>query len=90
MATIESRQHVMLEAVAQMQELKLDKLQRQANTIDSEAQQMLETERELARAVSDQAMGKAKGNGGGRPAGGEEVRIVLGKGKGSLATITRD
>ena len=47
---IEARQHVMLEAVTCTQEAKLDQLQRQASRIDTEAQQLLQTEKELQHA----------------------------------------
>ena len=47
MRALEERQHVMLEAVISEQERKLDALQRQANSIDNEAQQLLKTEAEL-------------------------------------------
>jgi hypothetical protein len=50
MQAIEARQHVMLEAVTCTQEAKLDQLQRQANRIDTEAQQLLQTEKELQHA----------------------------------------
>ena len=44
---LEERQHIMLETVIAEQERKLDALQRQANSIDNEAQQLLKTEAEL-------------------------------------------
>lgn len=47
MRALEERQHVMVEAVISEQERKLDALQRQANSIDNEAEQLLKTEAEL-------------------------------------------
>ena len=70
MQAIEAQQHVRLEAVTCTQEAKLDQLQRQANRIDTEAQQLLQTEKELQHA---HAMGTSE-----RPSAGllESMHVI--------------
>jgi hypothetical protein len=54
MQVLEQRQHVMVEAVASLQESALERLQRQANAVDTEARQLLKTEAELDKMLSEQ------------------------------------
>ena len=83
MRALEERQHVLLEAVVSAQETKLDALQRQANSIDSEARQLLKTETELEGAIVADEAANLEARANGKPSAGAA------EGRAQAAALTR-
>ena len=83
MRALEERQHVLLEAVVSAQETKLDALQRQANSIDSEARQLLKTETELEGAIVADEAANLEARANGKPSAGAA------EGRARAAALTR-